>query len=63
MTTPYDIIQWIEKHTTLHTDVMITYVVDGYDVEVLRDSTYALAGPFNASTVFDALELAMREYP
>ncbi len=63
MTTPYDIINWIEKHTTLHTTVEVVYVVDGYEVSVLNDRSADIAGPWHGKTVFDALNLAMKEYP
>lgn len=58
-----DPIAWLQASTTLHRQVEISYVVDGYEVEITRDGVPI--GPANccrADTVLEALQLAAAKY-
>jgi hypothetical protein len=55
-------LQWIEDHLTLHTDVELLYVVDGYQVTLLSTRPgEAGEREFNGETLRDAIDAAMRE--
>lgn len=50
---------WVENHTTLHKQVEILYVVDGYQVTITYDSELFL-GPWHGETVLLAIQEAMK---
>lgn len=52
------LIDWIEANTTLHRQVELLYVVDGYECSVTHDGD-VVEGPFPGETVRDALRRAM----
>lgn len=54
-------LQWLEDHLTLHKDVELLYVVDGYQVTLL-DTTPNKPGEqeFLGETLRDAIDAAMR---
>lgn len=54
---------WIEEKTTLHHDVLIWYVVDGFEVRIQDDSGPTIAGPFHGATVYEALQKARKAFP
>lgn len=54
-------LDWLERNHTLHTEVEITYVVDGYEVEVTDESGRALSESHHGRTLRDAIDLAMAE--
>lgn len=54
-----DVAAWIEQRTTLHQQVDILYVVDGYEVSIMNDRCRTVAGPWRGETVAEALRLAM----
>jgi hypothetical protein len=51
---------WIENNTTLHNQVQIIYVVDGYEVSLIKDDV-VIAGPWRGETVFSAIVKGMVE--
>lgn len=55
-------LQWLEDCHTLHREVEITYVVDGYQVEVVMDTGASVAGPWFGLTLADALDTARQEF-
>lgn len=57
-----EIMDWIEKCHGLHTSVETTYVVDGYQVEILRDYQTVIAGPWHGATLREACAKAMSEW-
>lgn len=60
--TAEEIIQWIEDKNGLHTTVDTLYVVDGYEVCLMRND-YPYAGPYKADTLIEAFRLAAKENP
>jgi hypothetical protein len=60
--TDAQILDWLEESHTLHREVEVTYVVDGYEVEILHDGT-AIFGPWHGETLREAYSLAMDNYP
>lgn len=54
-----DRLEWMERHSTLHTEVQILYVVDGYEVSVEHDSGCGLHGPWHGATLGDAIDAAI----
>lgn len=54
-----DRLGWVERHSTLHTEVQILYVVDGYEVSVEHDSGRRLHGPWHGATLGDAIDAAI----
>ena len=52
------LLEWIEANTTLHRQVELLYVVDGYECSVTHDGS-VVEGPFHGETVRDALRLAV----
>ena len=54
-------LDWLERHHTLHTEIEITYVVDGYEVEVVDESGRALSESHHGKTLRAAIDLAMAE--
>jgi hypothetical protein len=51
-------IEWIQEVNTLHRQVEILYVVDGYEVTIEWDGV-AISPDFHGETVSDAIEKAM----
>jgi hypothetical protein len=54
-------IEWIQKVNTLHRQVQILYVVDGYEVTIEWDGN-AISPDFHGKTVADAIEKAMADF-
>lgn len=54
-------LQWMEDHLSLHKDVELLYVVDGYDLTLL-DTTPGMSGErvYHGETLRDAIDAAMR---
>ena len=61
MNTYYDKIEWLQKANTLHRQVDILYVVDGYQVTVLWDES-PISEAFHGETLDKALEAAMEGF-
>jgi hypothetical protein len=55
------IIDWLQRHTTLHRDVELAYVVDGYEVTITHDCV-PIAGPWRGKDLRSALTLAMANW-
>jgi len=55
--TGQEAIEWIERHTTLHTTVSMLYVVDGYEVTLLWDGN-PISPVFHGETLLEALNAA-----
>lgn len=45
-----DIVDWIEKYSTLHMSVKVLYVVDGYQIAIMYDD-HVLYGPIKGDTL------------
>lgn len=54
---------WLEDKHTLHKSVEITYVVDGYDVEMLEQDGARRVGLFHGATLVEAIQNAAKVYP
>jgi HD superfamily phosphohydrolase YqeK len=52
--TDTQVLNFIEKHHTLHTKIDVLYVVDGYEVTLLRDESQ-ISETFKGDTLRDAL--------
>lgn len=59
--TYYDKIEWLQKANTLHRQVDILYVVDGYDVTLMWDEN-PISEAFHGETLDKALEAAMKGF-
>jgi hypothetical protein len=53
-----DQIEWLQKVNTLHRQVDILYVVDGYEVTIIWDDN-PISGGFHGETVAEAISKAM----
>jgi hypothetical protein len=53
-------LDWLQSKSTLHTEPEILYVVDGYEVSVVRDGYATVEGPFKGATLRDAIRAAMK---
>jgi hypothetical protein len=54
-------IDWLEKMSTLHQQVEILYVVDGYLVTISSDNDVYSEKLYHGTTVREALKKAMEE--
>lgn len=61
MSLAQDQIQWIEDVNTLHRQVEILYVVDGYEVTITWDGV-AISEDFHGETVSEAIAKAMANF-
>jgi hypothetical protein len=53
-------LEWLEKHSTLHTSVEILYVVDGYEVTVVNEDGITDMSPrFHGATLAEAIDKAI----
>lgn len=56
--TDSDRLDWFQRQHTLHGGVECSYVVDGYQVQRMRDS-WEIGKPFHGQTLRDAIAAAM----
>jgi hypothetical protein len=56
--TDAEMLDWLERHHTLHRSVEILYVVDGYEVMLMQDGNEGAC--FHGTTLRAALDNAMR---
>lgn len=56
------ILDWFERQHTLHRAVEVTYVVDGYSVEITYDGTPLPGKAWHGETVRQACAAAMKEW-
>lgn len=52
-----DILNWLDSWHTLHHTVEALYVVDGYEVSIIRDGNL-YAGPYKGKTLREAYKRA-----
>jgi len=57
--TDADRLDWIEQQHTLHKTVEFTYMVMGYEVQLMYDGN-EVGKPFEGKTLRDAIDLAMK---
>lgn len=56
-------LDWLEAHHTLHRNVEILYVVDGYEVTVMHeDGVHELSPRAHGATLREAISAAMRSH-
>lgn len=54
------LMEWLEKHSTLHTRVEILYVVDGYEVSVWHEDGVTRLSPiFRGASLTEAIDKAI----
>lgn len=51
--------QWLEDHLTLHKQVELLYVVDGYEVTTMDDSKPGSERVYRGETLRDAIDAAI----
>lgn len=61
--TDTEILDWLERKHGLHTEIDITYVVVGYDVEVTYDGNQTDGKIYHGETLRSALQKAMEAAP
>jgi len=54
-------LDWLERHHTLHDSVETLYVVDGYQVQILRDNYLGIGKAFHGATLRAAIDAAMEK--
>lgn len=62
MKTDLEILDWLERCHTLHRQIEILYVVDGYQVMATYDGEPIYRSQWTGATLREACSLAMAEY-
>lgn len=62
MATDADIVDWLQRQHTLHRQVSMLYVVDGYDVAIEHDGEPLPGRTWHGRTLREALTAAMADW-